>query len=143
MNIWYLYYFRNLLIKSILPLTYFIVRSASVRRPNSSSAARDSPVSPAVLVKEPATVLSVKQPLTPIDLEDSGMHDTSTAVMVTTRIASDSQCLSVDDEVDSSQSVINANNNINNSVQSISQRFVSSSDNQSLPEIPKLHQAAR
>ena len=142
MNIWYLYYFHNLLIKSILPLTYFIVRSASVRRPSSSSAARDSPVSPAVLVKEPATVLSVK-PLTPIDLEDSGMHDTSTAVMVTTRIASDSQCLSVDDEVDSSQSVINANNNINNSVQSISQRFVSSSDNQSLPETPKLHQAAR
>ena len=118
------------------------MRSASVRRPSSSSAAKDSPVSPAVLVKEPATVLSVK-PLTPIDLEDSGMHDTSTAVMVTTRIASDSQCLSVDDELDSSQSVINANNNINNSVQSISQRFVSSSDNQSLPETPKLHQAAR
>ena len=115
------------------------MKNASVRRPSSSSAARDSPVSSAVLVKEPATVLSVK-PLSPTDLEHSGLHDTSRVAMATT---SDSQCLSVDDEVDSSQSVINANDNNNNSVQSISQHFVSSSGNQPLPQTPKLHQAAR
>ena len=60
--------------------------------------------------------------------------------------ATDSRYLSMEDEVDSSlrpESLNDNNNNNNNSIQYASQCFVSSSGNQPLPELPKLHQAAR
>lgn len=122
---------------------------SSAKRPAASPSVRDnSPVSPALVVKEPATVLSVK-PVTP-PISDVGQCDMSTASLstaLTTTIAV-SHCLSEEDEVDSSSQLNNNNsnnnyNNNNSSIQSASQYFVSSSGNQPLQGLPKLHLAAR
>ena len=120
----------------------FIVRSLSAKRCVSSSA-RDGPVSPALVLKEPPTVLSVK-PLasSTSDVEQSDMDSTSSATLAT---VTDSQYLAEEDEVDSysrPEPSINNNNN-NNSIQSISQYFVSSSGNRPLQKLPELHKAAR
>lgn len=120
------------------------MKNPSVKRPTASSTSRDSP---APLVKEPASVLSVKPISSPAsDVEDVDSTLSST-ILIAAPAAADSHCLSVEDEVDSSLQSLSLNNNNNNgnnnSVQSASQYFVSSSGNRPLSKLPKLHQAAR
>ena len=113
----------------------------------SSTTARDVPVSPALVVKGPATVLSVRPLASSIsDVEQSDM-DSMSSTTLATATGIDSHCLVEEDEVDSysrpepTNNNINSNNN-NNSLQSTSQYFVSSSGNQRIQELPQLHKAA-
>ena len=112
----------------------------------SSTTARDVPVSPALVVKGPATVLSVRPLASSIsDVEQSDM-DSMSSTTLTTATGTDSHCLVEEDEVDSYSrpeptNNINSNNN-NNSLQSTSQYFVSSSGNRRIQELPQLHKAA-
>ena len=122
------------------------MRSLSTKRhvAGVTSTAKDVPVSPALVVKEPPTVLSVKPLASPTsDVEQSDMDSTSSATLATA--ATDSQCLAEEDEIDfysRPEPSINDSNNYN-SLQSTSQYFVSSSGNRPLQELPQLHKAAR
>lgn len=121
----------------------FIVKGLSAKRHAAASTGRDSPVSPALVVKEPATVISVK-PLTSSsnDVEQSDMDTaSSSSTTLNATATADSHCLPGEDEADSSSR--SEPPNTDNSIQSTSQYFVSSSGNQPLQELPKLHKAAR
>lgn len=117
----------------------------NMKRRTASSAARDSPVISAQVIKEPETVLSVKPAMSSStdDITQSDMDNasSSSSMIVTNAADTDSHCLSKEEEVDSSsQPQLSPNNS---DMHSTSQYFVSSSGNQPLKELPKLHKAAR
>ena len=113
----------------------------------SSTTARDVPVSPALVVKGPATVLSVRPLASSISGVEQSDMDSMSSTTLATATGTDSHCLVEEDEVDSysrpepTNNNINSNNN-NNSLQSTSQYFVSSSGNRRIQELPQLHKAA-
>lgn len=115
-----------------------------MKRHNASSVARDSPVVSAQVIKEPETVLSVKPAMSSStdDITQSDMDNasSSSSMIVTNAADTDSHCLSKEEEVDSSSQPQSLNNS---DMHSTSQYFVSSSGNQPLKELPKLHKAAR
>ena len=116
------------------------MKNVSLRR--HSSAAGDSPVTPGHMIKKPVTVLTVK-PLMSLtsDVTQSDTHNASLSSTTATTTTSDGHRLSEEeDEVDSTSRPQSPNDS---DIQSTPQYFVSTSGNQPLHELPKLHRAAR